>query len=793
MKKIDWFSIRNFVKRRTDGVFKGRAKVVVTCFLVLLLVGNTFGVARIQLFHGEEYRQKAAWQQLYDTKLEPIRGTIYDRNMSPLATSTSAWDLVFSPFSLNAFFKDMPECKEPYLKKLTKDVSKIIGVKKDELYEAFTKTYELESGDKAYYKYSIVKKKITAEERVALEQYLAKKYTFKYMAEVEKWFGLKKEMAELDGALYPSGLFTYENSSNRIYADGSFASSVIGVVNADGKGQTGIEGYYNETLSGETGRVVTAKNNRGQTLESSYQTVFDAGEGNSLVLTLDGEIQSFLENALAQAYEDIDCDTTFGIVMDVDTGAILAMAERPDFDLNNAYTLAPNMNVETLKDLEKGSIEYKTEYSRLLQTLWNNFSVTDNYEPGSTFKIFTASALIEEGVANLNTTYTCTSRVKVITQGYGCANGVAHGTQSITKALMNSCNCFFITMGQKLGREAYNKYFEAFGFSEKTGVDLTSEATPSVHDPETMSLVDLASTSFGQSVRISPIQLITATCAIANGGNLMKPYIVSRIVDEDGNIVAENEPTVRRKVISETTASTVASMMEAVVEGGTGKNAYISGYRVAGKTATAEKLDNVNEEIYSASFVCFAPADDPEVAILVGVDNPRGAYRGGGVLAAPIAKQVLEPTLEYLNVERRYTSSELSAVSKTTPALIGESVSSAKMKAANEGLTVKVVGEGDSVVSQVPSSGQNIPDNGVIVIYTESEMEFEKSTVPDFTSLTISEANVLASKHNLNIIISAPTDTVGARCYGQSVSEGNIVEAGSSITVYFRADNIVED
>ena len=308
-----------------------------------------------------------------------------------------------------------------------------------------------------------------------------------------------------------------------------------------------------------------------------------------------------------------------------------------------------------------------------------------------------------------------------------------------------------------------------------------------------MSLVDLASTSFGQSIRISPIQLITATCAIANGGNLMKPYIVSRIVDKDGNIVKENEPTVRRKVISETTASTVASMMEAVVEGGTGKNAYISGYRVAGKTATAEKLDNVNDKIYSASFVCFAPADDPEVAVLVGVDNPKGAYRGGGVLAAPIAKQVLEPTLEYLNVERRYTSSELSAVSKTTPALIGESVSSAKMKAANEGLTVKVVGEGDSVVSQVPSSGQNIPDNGVIVVYTESEMEIEKSTVPDFTSLTISEANVLASKHNINIIISAPTDTVGARCYGQSVSEGNIVEAGSSITVYFRADNIVED
>ncbi len=808
MKKIDWFSIRNYVKRRTDGVFKTRARVVLCCFMVGLFVFNIGAVAWIMLVHGEEYRQRAAWQQLSDTELQPVRGTIYDRNMKPLASSTSAWRLVVSPYELHNFFTSLKlddkintetaeemlvQAEEQAVEFIINNIKDILGMQEDELRKALTKTYQTESGNTAYYKYSIIKEKITADERLALEDAFVAAYKFSYMKESERLFGLFSEVVEGTGVLYPSGLFSYENDSNRLYANGTSASSVIGVVDANNEGKTGIEGYYDEVLKGEDGRVVTAKNNRGDTLDSSYQTVFDAGEGDSVVLTLDTEIQSYLENALEQAYENINCDTVFGIVMDVDTGAVLAMSERPDFDLNNAYVLGEDVNTDSLKELEKGTVEYKTEYSRLLQVGWNNFCVTDNYEPGSTFKIFTAAALIEEGVANINTTYTCTSNTSVLGIKYNCANFKAHGTQTFTKALMNSCNCFFISMGQKLGVDIYNKYFEAFGFSERTGIDLANEAYPVVHDPDKMSLVDLASTSFGQSVRISPLQLITATCAIANGGDLMVPYIVGSIVDEDGNLVSKTEPTVKRKVISESTAATVTSMMEAVVEGGTGKNAYIPGYRVAGKTATAEKLDNENQEIYIASFVCFAPADDPEVAVLVGVDNPKDGYSSGGVLAAPIAKQVLEPTLEYLNVERRYTSDELSSVSKTTPDLIGESVSNAKYKAANEGLTIKVVGTGDTVISQVPSSGQNIPNGGVIVIYTESDLESEKVSVPDFTSLTISEANLLAARYNLNIVISAPTDTTGVLCYAQSVAQGGKVDAGSSITVYFRADDIVED
>lgn len=807
--KTTLYNIRNFVKRKTDGVFKVRATVVISCFMACFLILNVGAIGWIMLFHGEEYRQKAAWQQLYDTELQSVRGTIYDRNMKPLATSTSAWRLVVSPYELHKFFSSLKldddrnteTAKEMLIKAeqeaiefIIDQIKDILGMEEEALRKALTKSYTTESGSTALYKYSIVKEKLTAEERLALEKAFETPYKFKYMALVEKALGFIKTVEEKEGKLRAGGLFNYENSSNRLYTNGTSASSVIGVVNSSNEGQTGIEGYYNNVLKGETGRVVTAKNNRGDTLDSSYQTVFDADEGNGVVLTLDSEIQSYLENALEQAYRDIECDTAFGIVMDVNTGAVLAMSERPDFDLNNAYQVSDSFNTDSLKELEKGTLEYKTEYSRLLQLGWNNFCVTDNYEPGSTFKIFTAAALLEEGLINLNTTYNCLSYTSVLGQHYDCANFKAHGVQTMTKALMNSCNCFFITMGQKLGIETYNKYFEAFGFSERTGIDLANEARPVVHNPQKMTRVDLASTSFGQTIRISPMQLITATCAIANGGNLMEPYIVGSIVDAEGNLVSKTEPTIKRKVISETTAATVTSMMEAVVENGTGKNCYIPGYRVVGKTATAQKLDDkTNKEIYSASFVCFAPADDPEIAILVGIDNPKGGYRSGGVIAAPIAKQVLEPTLEYLNVERRYTSNELSSVSKTTPDLIGQSVSNAKIKAANEGLQTKVVGSGDSVVSQVPTAGQNIPNNGVIVLYTEKDIDSEKVTVPDFSTLTISEANVLAAKHNINIIISAPTDTVGVKCYGQSVADGSLVDAGSSITVYFRANDIVED
>lgn len=783
----------NCVKRTTDGVFVNRAKAILSIFLVLLLLVGICRVGYIMLFKGEEYRAKAAEQQLYDKTLNSVRGTIYDRNMTPIATSTSAWILCVNPNSIQSFFEDFEREKDSYLEELSKNVASILSLDKKDVYDALILHTEDEDGKKYYKKRSVVKKKVSGTERVALEKYFADLYSFDYTYEKKTLFG-RKNVTD-DFSVSSGSFFYYENDNNRVYAKGNFASSVIGVVNADGQGLTGVEGYYSDTLTGEDGRVLSARNARGDAIESGYETVHDAQEGNGIVLTIDYEIQNYLENALSNALSNIDSDGVYGIVMDVDTGAILAMSDKPDFDLNNAFVLdADNINTDSLKGLVKNTVEYSTEYSRLLQEQWNNFCVTNTTEPGSIFKIFTSAALLEEGIANLNTSFYCKSSTRVADITYHCANNKAHGTQSFTQALMNSCNCFFITMGQKLGIETYNKYFEAFGFTERTGIDLANEAYPAYHKVDKMSIVDLASTSFGQSVRVSPLQILTATCAIANGGNLMQPYLVGSIVDEEGNLVSTTEPKVKRRVISEETASAVRSMMEAVVEGGTGKNAYIPGYRVAGKTATAEKLDDKsNEDIYIASFVCFAPADDPEVAILVGVDNPKGAYRGGGVLAAPIAKEVLEPTLEYLNVERQYTSGELASVSKTTPGLIGLSVSQAKIKASNEGLTTKVVGGGDSVISQVPTAGQSIPENGVVVIYTESDTDVQKVEVPDFRGKTLSEANKIAASSGLNAVFSGPTDTVGVKCYSQSIASGASVEAGSSITVYFRSDDIVAD
>ncbi len=777
---------KNRVKRRTDKSFIKRATSAVCCLVALILIFNLGSIGSIMIFKGEEYSEIAADNQLSDTILDPIRGTIYDRNMTPLAVSTAAWILSVNPSEIKKKFSARPEYLEDFYEYLATNLSEILSVDKAETMEKLKKEGSL---------YQVIKKNVSGSERIAMQEFFAERYVYEYQATERKFFFFETVVTK-KGKVNAANFFDYESNSNREYAKGNFASTVIGVVNADNKGETGIEAYYDEMLQGESGRILTATDVAGRVLDSSYEAYYDAIEGNGVVLTIDFEIQSYLENALNQAYDSLDCDGVYGIVMDVDTGAILALSDKPDFDLNNPRVLDKNVNTDTLKEFEKGTTEYSTEYSRLLYDQWSSFCVTNNYEPGSSFKIFCAAAALEEDIVdNVDSKiYNCTSHTSVANITYHCANYKAHGSQSMTQGLMNSCNTFFITLGQKLGVEKYYKYFEAFGFTERTGIDLANEAYSVVHKKDKMSKVDLASTSFGQGFRISPIQLITATCAIANGGDLMVPYLVGSVVDREGNIISETEPTVKRKVISEETAKKVTQMMTAVVDDGTGRNAKIDGYAVAGKTASAQKLDdNAENEVYVASFVCFAPADDPEVAILVGVDNTHDGYRSGGAVAAPIAKQVMEPTLEYLSVERKYTAEELSKISKSTPDLIGKTVSAAKSLASNQGLKVKIVGEGDTVISQMPAASQTIPHGGVIVLYTEKGTGSEKTKVPDFTGLTVSQVNSLAGEYCLNIVFSGPTKEAGVKAYAQSIAKGVEVDMGSSITVNFKSDNIIMD
>ena len=811
---------KDTVSRRSDRAFRVRAKQLVGLVLAIFVLLGVFRVGFIMIIKGDEYRSQAEQNQLYDQQIPAVRGTLYDTNMTPLVTSSSAWILVASPIEIYNYFKKLEivienkddtktiiteeadRARKLYWKYLSKNLAKILELEQKELYTSLS-TYVKEGTDTKI-GYKRLKKKINATTRLKLDKFFEQKYDYISGVVVSKETYdkyVEEENSEALKRIMTSGqFFNYENDTIRIYPDNNFASTIIGVTNYDGDGVTGVELKYNSVLKGESGRRVTAKDAGGNEIDSSYETIVDPKEGSGLVLTIDSNIQMYLENALSQALQNTGAKGTYGIVMDVDTGKILAISDKPDFDLNNPYELKDDKAVEEI--LAKAKLEGKemTEEAATTEALynqWNSFCITSTYEPGSTFKIFTASAALEEGIANLNTLYTCVGGYKIPNGPViHCAKLEGHGTQTFTQGLMNSCNPYFINLGQKMGSETFYKYFEAFGFTESTGIDLPGEASPVYHSLKNLKVTELASTSFGQSFRISPIQLITAACSIANGGKLMKPYVVDSVVDTEGNIVSKTEPTVKRQVISEGTAATVRSMMEAVVEGGTGKNAYIPGYRVAGKTATSEKLDDeegTDVMKYVASFVCFAPADDPKVAILVGVDEPPGIYRGGGVLAAPVAKEVMEATLKYLNVEPQYTESELKKVSKTAPDLRGDTVSQAKLNAANHGLTVKVLGAGETVISQVPSAGQSIPEDGIIIIYTEEYSKIKVVEVPDFSGMSASRANAKAHEIGINIVISGPAGEAGAVAYNQNVAAGTQVSPGASVTVYFHTTTQAAD
>lgn len=770
---------KNVAKNRSDLSFKLRARNITALFLAVLILLSLGRVGWIIVVHGDEYRSKAEANQLYDTEIDAVRGTIYDCNMTPLVTSASAWIFCASPLEIHKFFKtnvtNFDTEYEKYCEYLSKRIAKILGEKKKDIIKMF------EDPEKNYVR---IKKKVDAVQRLALDEFFAEPYVYGYRKD-----GSDKE-------LRATKFFSFENDTLRLYPENNFASTIIGVTDYDGLGISGVEKYYNTQLSGKAGRVVTAKNSIGQSLDSSYETVFNATMGNGVVLTIDQNIQHYLENALSQALDSTKAKGVYGIVMDVDTGAVLAMSDKPDFDLNNPRKLLDESAAEEMKEYE-GTDEYSAQLTNRLYEQWNSFCVTSTYEPGSTFKIFTLAAALEEGAVNLNTTYSCRGFYQVARDTIiHCANTAGHGFQTLTQGLMNSCNPFFINIGQTLGIETFYKYFEAFGFNERTGIDLTGEAYPVYHSLEKMGIVELASTSFGQSFRVSPIQMITAGCAIANGGKLMTPYVVDSVVDDQGNIINKTEPRIRRQVISEGTAATIRTMMEAVVEGGTGKNAYIEGYRLAGKTATSEKLDakgGAKQLKYIASFLCFAPADNPQVAILVGVDEPPGNYRGGGVLAAPVAREVMESTLKYLNIEPQYTAKELEKISKTTPDVTGDTVAIAKSKAAGEGLTLRVIGNGKEVLSQVPAAGQTIPYNGVIVVYTQEESETQVVKVPNFKGMTASAVNQTAAAYGLNVTLSGPSGSAGAVAFKQSIENNVEVQLGTAITVYFQATANMDD
>lgn len=730
--------------------------------IIILGFGATiFGMGYSQLYKGDFFKTKAETQQLSDTAITAQRGVIYDANMSVLAQSASAWKI-----SLNATaFAEIPtQAQEQVYSALINT----LGVTREYL--------ESKASYKQYNSVSI-KTKVEKEAKDKLEAFV--KGTFIDKNNNEQSFG---------------SVVMIDEDVKRYYPYSNLASQILGFTGTDNNGLSGLESYYNSTLTGVDGRVISARSNSSVAQDIEYKSVYEAKQGTSLVLTVDETIQRYLENALSSCYETSKANSCTGIVMDVKTGAILAMSTKGDFDPNDPYTINDKRTIESINKItdtkEKEKAEEEAMYSQ-----WRNRAISDTYEPGSVFKLITMAAGLEENVVKYDEKFTCTGSINVADRIYSCHNTAGHGTQTLTEGLMNSCNPYFITIGQRLGVDTFYKYFEAFGFTEETGIDLPGEASPKAgvtyFKKDSMTKVNLASSSFGQSFQITPIQMITAVNAIANDGKLMQPYIVSKTLDSEGNVISQNQPIEKRQVVSESTSEKIMASMEQVALNGTARNAYVAGYRVGGKTGTSDKLNNVGQVV--ASFVGVAPTNDPKITVLIVVDEPEGAT-GGGAVAAPVAGEVIENTLTYLNVERQYNDSEKALLDVQVPSVMGDNVTEAKSSLEENKFSVQIVGDGDKVLSQMPASGQYIPQGGVIVLYTEEQKKKLKTVVPDFTGMTITEANYAAVNAGINIKVSGNSlSEESMTAYRQSSLKGSEVESGSTVTVYFRTTSGVSD
>ena len=757
----------------------GHKRGLIAYIIIFVIAGLLLGrLVYLQMIKGDEYSAKAESQQLGDKEIQPARGTIYDTNMNVLAQSASVWCVYLNPSNINKLDSDV---RDEARAVIASRLSAILGVDEEKIkgYTEKNVAYQLVKGE--------IEKSTRDEVRAFINEYRKRK----------------------ENPIDLTEIVCIDPDIKRYYPYSTLASTVLGFTGSDGDGLEGIEYYYNEALKGIPGRTLTAVKGNGSLMPNQFETTYEAQEGTSIVLTLDIYIQHILEEVLSQALEDTKAQSVYGVVMDVDTGAVLGMVSLPDYDLNEPFTLS-SLQQERYEEASAAAPEDETEteeqkylrskaYYQSLQ--WGNRTIMSTYEPGSVFKVVTAAAAIEEGVADLNTTHFCSGAINYATRTIKCWKAGGHGSETFVDLLKNSCNPFAVTLADKLGTEKFYDYFEAFGFTEKTGIDSAGDRTPTENvlymSRDRFSKSDLASYSFGQTFQVSPLQMITAISAVANGGKLMTPYLVSKELDDEGNTVREAVPAVRRQVISESTAQIICDAMEQVVSTGTGKNAYVAGYHVAGKTGTSEKLVENNKdterEAYIASFCGFAPAYDPEVSVIIIVDDPLGEH-GGGAVAAPLAGDVLEQVLVYLGTDHSYSEDEAEKLVKTAPHFTGKSVSEARSLVSENDLSVKIIGDGEKVIAQYPEAGREVPSDGMIVLYTEENYKAETVTVPDFTGLTVSEANRVALSNGLNIKISGSSLNSGAvYAYKQSVSPGESVNMGEIITVSFKTTVDVAD
>ena len=736
---------------------------IIKCMIFAIVIGFVplaCALVKIQLIDYKTYQSKAIEQQTRDTIITPKRGVIYDRNMKEIAVSATAETVFISPAEIET---------DEDAETVAKILSEVLELEYDSV---ISKT----KNKKSYYQ--VIKKKIDVDAAIRLREKI-------------KEHGVR-------------GIHLTEDTK-RYYPYGSFAAQIVGFCGDENTGLFGIEKKYENVLKGMPGRVIAAKNARGTEMPFQYEEYYDAQNGQNVVLTIDETIQQVLENHLQTAVIDGKIENRgAGIVYNIKTGEILAMATYGDFDLNEPYKITDEA---ALKRIEEASEDEKKQVrSNELQAVWRNKFISDAYEPGSVFKILTVAMGYEEGVVNSNSTFNCPGGMRVADRIIHCWKREGHGNVNLSQALEKSCNCALMSIVSKIGNEKFYDYCEGFGLLDKTGVDLIGEAGGYFFNEESFknpnNKVSLAVASFGQTFKVTPMQMVCAVGAVVNDGKLMKPHIVKEIVDDNKIVIKKFEPETVRQIISEKTSDFINQSIEETVATGTGKNARVSGYRIGGKTGTSEKVDEYTAEEgkkYIASFFGVAPMENPEIAILVMLDTPRGIYLEGSQLAAPVAGKVFAEILPYLGFEPTYTADELVGAEVTMPNLIGgtsESVN--KLLSSNRNyssFTIKTVGDGKICTDQLPAEGAKIPKNSTIVVYMGGKAEGEEVEMPNVIGMTPESANKILTNAGLymkaNGAVDKRSSAVGAT--KQQYPEGTKLKRGTVVSVEFYDINGVSE
>ena len=773
-------------QRANRTILRRTLVLMVLCGIVAFvpLIGTLY---HLMITEHDYYNEKAIKNQTRSTNLTATRGVIYDANMNVLASSSTVETVFIDPNEIAEQMKQ-PE-NSNLLDQIARGLGEILDVEPSFVYE--------QAADKQY-RYKVIKRKISEE--------------------------LADEVRAFISENSITGVYL-ETDLKRYYPNSSLAAQALGFVSSDNNGSEGLEAYYNEELSGTAGKVVTSRGNYGSEMLYTYEKYYDASDGSSLITTIDSTVQAYVEKNLQNAIDKYDIKNgAFCIVMDVNTGEIKAMATLGSYDPNNYLEIYDDTTALLLENERAAALAlpeasaayeaaietYKQDVAAARMAQWRNRCVSDGYEPGSTFKLITLASALDSGAVTLNDSFYCGGQEKFTgrEQILNCWKSAGHGAQTTAQALGNSCNIAFGHIGLRMGGDTFYDYLKSFGVMEKTGVDLPGEASglfyerKYLNDPANYGTSYLITSSFGQSFRITPMQLVRAVAAIVNGGYVLEPYIVSEVVDADGNTVEKNEKTVLRQVISQQTSETMRTLMEQVVTEGTASAAQTPGYRVGGKTGTSEKLDEYDENGQQVkdkivSFVGVAPIDDPKYVVLVALDTPaysensekytvHGMYISGGLMAAPTVRDIFLDILPYLGVEPDYGSEDIRGVNFTVPDVIGMDETEAGELLAEKTITYRVVGTGSVVTDQLPVAGSQVPGNSQIILYMGAEKQATRVEVPDFIGCSVADVNYLASNAGLYVQAKGTdrTDVYVLAAY-QDIDPGTEVDRGTTITVEF--------